>query len=66
MRFVDDDDAADAQAQTQLESAVRAQGFRHIAFQFEPIAAALDYEQQVTHEELALVADIGGGTSTSP
>lgn len=63
VRFVDDDDAADAEAQRQLESAARAQGFRHIEFQFEPIAAALDYEQQVTREELGLVVDIGGGTS---
>lgn len=63
VRFVDDDDRADAEAQRQLEGAVRAQGFRHIEFQFEPIAAALDYEQQVTGEELGLVADIGGGTS---
>lgn len=63
VRFVDDDDAADAEAQRQLESAVRAQGYRHVEFQFEPIAAALDYEQQVTGEELGLVADIGGGTS---
>jgi len=63
VRFVDDDDAADALAQRQLEAAVRAQGYRHVEFQFEPIAAALDYEQQVTQEELALVADIGGGTS---
>jgi hypothetical chaperone protein len=63
VRFVDDDDAADAAAQQQLESAVRAQGFRHVEFQFEPIAAALDYEQQVSGEELGIVADIGGGTS---
>ena len=63
MRFVDDDDKADAEAQRQLEGSVRTQGFRHIEFQFEPIAAALDYEQQVTGEELGLVADIGGGTS---
>jgi len=63
VRFVDDDDMADAQAQRQLESAARGQGFRNIEFQFEPIAAALDYEQQVTREELGLVIDIGGGTS---
>ena len=63
VQFVDGDAAADAEAQRQLESAVRAQGFRHISFQFEPIAAALDYEQQVSAEELALVIDIGGGTS---
>lgn len=61
--FVDDDQAADAAAERQLEAAARAAGFERIAFQFEPIAAALDYEQSVTTEEIALVADIGGGTS---
>ncbi|WP_417307963.1 Hsp70 family protein [Devosia sp.] len=63
VRFVDDDDSADAAAQDQLAAAVRAQGFSEVEFQFEPIAAALDYEQQVSGEELGLVADIGGGTS---
>lgn len=61
--FVDDDAQADAAAQRQLEAAARTAGFKNIAFQFEPIAAALDYEQSVTAEEIALVADIGGGTS---
>jgi hypothetical chaperone protein len=61
--FVDDDAEADAKAQRQLEAAARAAGFTQIAFQFEPIAAALDYEQSVEAEEIALVADIGGGTS---
>lgn len=63
VHFVDDDTAADAAAQGQLESAVRAQGFAHVDFQFEPIAAALDYERQVTSEKLALIVDLGGGTS---
>ena len=63
VRFVDNDDAADAQAQATLEAIARAQGFRTIAFQYEPIAAALDYEQHVAREELVLIADIGGGTS---
>ncbi|HTJ56423.1 MAG TPA: Hsp70 family protein [Devosiaceae bacterium] len=63
VQFVDDDAEADAKAQGQLEGAVRAQGFRHIEFQYEPIAAALDYEQQVTAEELGMVIDLGGGTS---
>ncbi|CDX29392.1 DnaK-type molecular chaperone DnaK [Mesorhizobium sp. ORS 3359] len=63
VQFVDDDAAADAKAQGELEKAARAQGFRHIAFQFEPIAAALDYEQKVIREELALIVDMGGGTS---
>ena len=38
-------------------------GFTDIAFQLEPIAAALDYEQRVARETTALVVDIGGGTS---
>jgi len=63
VHFVDEDETADRDAQNQLEAAARAQGFKHIAFQFEPIAAALDYEQSVTREELALIIDIGGGTS---
>jgi hypothetical chaperone protein len=63
VHFVDEDAAADAEAERELEKVARAQGFRHIAFQFEPIAAALDYEQGVEREELALIADIGGGTS---
>ncbi|SFN81404.1 hypothetical chaperone protein [Mesorhizobium sp. NFR06] len=63
VQFVDDDTAADAKAQGELEKAAHAQGFKHIAFQFEPIAAALDYEQKVTREELALIVDMGGGTS---
>nr|WIE91606.1 Hsp70 family protein [Mesorhizobium sp. WSM4875] len=63
VQFVDDDADADAKAQSELEKAARAQGFKHIAFQFEPIAAALDYEQNVAREELALIVDMGGGTS---
>jgi hypothetical chaperone protein len=63
VHFVDDDPVADAEAQGQLEAAVRAQGFEDIAFQFEPIAAALDYERQVSGEKLALIVDLGGGTS---
>lgn len=63
VHFVDEDPVADAEAQSQLEGAVRAQGFKHIDFQFEPIAAALDYERQVTSEKLALIVDLGGGTS---
>jgi hypothetical chaperone protein len=61
--FVDNDPEADAAAERQLEAAARAAGFERTAFQFEPIAAALDYEQSVNAEEIALVADIGGGTS---
>ncbi len=63
VHFVDDDPARDAQAQNALEAAARAVGFEEIHFQFEPIAAALDYEARLSEEQLVLVADIGGGTS---
>ena len=61
--FVDGDNQADLAAQKQLENVALSNGFKHIHFQYEPIAAALDYEQLVTSEELALIVDIGGGTS---
>ncbi len=61
--FVDDDPTRDAQAQTALEAAARQVGFAEVEFQFEPIAAALDHESTIDHEQLVLVADIGGGTS---
>lgn len=63
VHFVDGDPAGDAAAEETLGQIARAAGFRNVSFQFEPIAAALDYEQQVAGEELALIADIGGGTS---
>jgi hypothetical chaperone protein len=61
--FVDDDPARDAQAQAALEAAARQVGFADIHFQYEPIAAAFDYERAVQDEQVVLVADIGGGTS---
>jgi hypothetical chaperone protein len=63
VHFVDDDAARDAQAESSLRQAAEAVGFKDIAFQLEPIAAALDYEQRLTRETTVLVADIGGGTS---
>jgi len=63
VRFVDDDDRADARAQHVLETIAGRVGFRDVAFVYEPIAAAHHYEQTVQSEELVLVADIGGGTS---
>jgi len=61
--FVDGDPARDAQAQDVLEAAARQVGFSEVVFQYEPIAAALDHERHINHEQLVLVADIGGGTS---
>jgi hypothetical chaperone protein len=63
VHFVDDSPERDALAQETLGRAAREAGFTDIAFQLEPIAAALDYEQRVDKETTALVVDIGGGTS---
>ncbi|MER0237168.1 Hsp70 family protein [Fulvimarina sp. MAC8] len=63
VRFVDEDDAADARAEEELARAAQSVGFSHVEFQFEPVAAALYAERQLTAERLALVVDIGGGTS---
>ncbi len=61
--FVDDDPAADRVAEQTLADIARSVGFSDISFQYEPIAAAFHYETTLAHEELVLVADIGGGTS---
>ena len=63
VHFVDEDAAADQLAQDTLEEIARDVGFKDIAFQFEPIAAAFDYESRIDKEELVLIVDIGGGTS---
>jgi hypothetical chaperone protein len=63
VHFHDDDPAADAAAEAALDRIARANGFDEVSFQFEPIAAALHYEQGISAEELVLIVDIGGGTS---
>lgn len=63
VHFVDDDAVADKMAQNTLAEIAHAVGFKHVEFQFEPIAAAFNYEATVPSEELVLVVDIGGGTS---
>jgi hypothetical chaperone protein len=63
VHFVDDDPAADAAAEATLAEIAKDCGWTHISFQFEPIAAALHYEQTARREELVLIVDIGGGTS---
>jgi hypothetical chaperone protein len=61
--FVDGEPKRDAQAQASLEAAAHAVGFDDVRFQFEPIAAAFDFESHAEREQIVLVADIGGGTS---
>jgi hypothetical chaperone protein len=63
VHFVDNAPEADRKAEQTLREIAREIGFDQVTFQFEPIAAALDYERQIGSEEVALIADIGGGTS---
>jgi hypothetical chaperone protein len=63
VHFVDDAPDADRKAEQTLREIAREVGFDEVTFQFEPIAAALDYERQISTEQIALIADIGGGTS---
>lgn len=63
VHFVDDDPAGDAAAEASLAAVAKACGFDAVEFQYEPVAAALHYEQALSGEELVLVFDIGGGTS---
>lgn len=61
--FVDDDPQADREAAQMLAAAAHKTGFRDVSFQYEPIAAAFDYESRIEREERVLIVDIGGGTS---
>ena len=63
VHFVDNAPDADRKAEQTLHDIARHIGFDQVTFQYEPIAAALDYERQISTEEVALIADIGGGTS---
>ncbi len=63
VHFVDGDEAADRFAEDTLKVIAESKGFKHVSFQYEPLAAARAYEAKVTGETLALICDIGGGTS---
>lgn len=54
---------ANQQAEAILIKAAKRAGFKNIAFQFEPVAAGLEYEATLTQDQTVLVVDIGGGTT---
>ena len=54
VHFIDDSQDNDQLAEDTLGEIARSVGFKDIAFQFEPIAAAFDYESQIDREELVL------------
>jgi hypothetical chaperone protein len=53
----------DVFALNRLRRALEWVGFETIVFEFEPVAAAYEFESQLDHDELILIADFGGGTS---
>lgn len=63
VRFHDHDDKRDRLAEKTLLAVAKEQGFQQVLFQYEPIAAALAYEESLEKEELAFIVDLGGGTS---
>lgn len=63
VHFRDNDTDGDARAQAELEHIARAVGFKNVSFQYEPIAAAFAHEARLQSEKLAVVVDVGGGTS---
>lgn len=50
-------------ALTRLERAARQAGFSEVSFEYEPVAAAYQYEAGLDRDELVLIGDFGGGTS---
>jgi hypothetical chaperone protein len=63
--FFSEDAVIDRMAESRLVAAAKLAGFKAVHFQFEPIAAALTYEQSLQNdkEKIVLVGDFGGGTS---
>ncbi|MBL4910620.1 MAG: molecular chaperone [Alteromonadaceae bacterium] len=56
-------DESNRQALAILTSAAKKIGFKEIEFQYEPVAAGLEFEQCLQQETKVLVVDIGGGTT---
>ncbi|MEI2263828.1 molecular chaperone [Erwinia sp. CGal63] len=54
---------ANRQAQGILARAASRAGFKEVEFQFEPVAAGLEFEATLKEETRVLIVDIGGGTT---
>ncbi len=63
VHFRTNDIEGDKRAQNELETIAKSIGFKHVEFQYEPIAAAFAHEEKLSAEKLACIIDIGGGTS---
>ena len=56
-------EADETLALQRLTAAAELAGFRDVLFEYEPVAAAYQYETKLDHDELVLIGDFGGGTS---
>ena len=63
VHYQDNMPEADAEAEGKMREISKKVGFKEIVFQYEPIAAAFAHEQNLSQNKIALVADLGGGTS---
>ncbi len=63
VHFQDFAPEADAKAENMLRHIAINAGFKHVGFQYEPLAAAYAHESRLEKEMLACVVDVGGGTS---
>ncbi|MGH7786477.1 MAG: Hsp70 family protein [Candidatus Binatia bacterium] len=57
------DPERDRIALARLRGAAARAGFETVHFEYEPVAAASQYERGLDHDELVLIGDFGGGTS---
>jgi hypothetical chaperone protein len=58
-----DAEQSNQQALAILTTAAKRSGFKDVEFLYEPIAAGLSFERNLTDNKTVLVVDIGGGTS---
>ncbi|MCU4675670.1 molecular chaperone [Catenovulum sp. 2E275] len=56
-------DESNRQALEILTKAAKRVGFKQVEFQYEPVAAGVEFEASLTSQKKVLVVDIGGGTS---
>lgn len=56
-------DKSNIQAEGILRSAANRAGFKDVEFQFEPVAAGLEFEASLKEDKNVLIVDIGGGTT---
>ncbi|MDA9009144.1 Hsp70 family protein [Alphaproteobacteria bacterium] len=61
--FFENNPEKDQKAENSLRECFMTAGFKSVEFQYEPLAAAFDFERSLQKEALALIVDIGGGTS---